>query len=50
MKVPRLVADPQIAIVLGVASFLLGSAFLYDAFEGRGKRPPLPVRLLSWWR
>ncbi len=37
------------AIIIGVALFLLGSWFLYDAWERRGKHTPRIARPFTWW-
>lgn len=45
----HLIADPAAAVVVGLALFLLGSLVLHDAYEGRGRKPPLILRPLTWW-
>jgi hypothetical protein len=49
MKMPRLFKDQQTAIVVGGALFLAGSACLYDAWQGRGKTTPAPLRPFVWF-
>ena len=48
MKKP-LVRNQKLAVVLGVAGFLLGSWFLYDAWERRGQSTPRIARPFTWW-
>lgn len=48
MKRP-LIRNQRTAIVLGIGLFLLGSWFLYDAFERRGKDTPHVFRPFTWW-
>lgn len=42
-------ADQTVAIVFGVVLFAAGSWCLYDAWEGRGKRTPPPLRPFTWF-
>lgn len=44
-----LVANPNVAVVIGIALFLLGSLFLHDAYEGRGRPTPGLMRPFTWW-
>ena len=44
-----LIKTQKIAILLGVLGFLIGSWFLYDAWEGRGIRTPPIARPFTWW-
>lgn len=41
-----IVKDPQAALWLGVGFYLLGTLFLWDAHEGRGKERPFILRWL----
>lgn len=43
------VRDKNLGIGLGVAAFLLGSFFLWDAWEGRGGETPKLMRPFAWW-
>ena len=43
------VRSQALALALGLAGFGLGWAFLYDAFEGRGKHTPGILRPFTWW-
>ena len=38
--------DRQTALMLGVGFYLLGTLFLYDAHEARGKGRPFALRFL----
>lgn len=49
MKMPRLFKDQRTAVVLGAALFLAGSACLYDAWEGRGRKTPSVARPFVWF-
>jgi hypothetical protein len=50
MTIPRpLVRDKTSAIIIGVALFVAGSWFLYDAWERRGQRTPRIARPFTWW-
>ena len=44
-----LVADPRLGAVLGLASFAVGWALLYDAYDGRGRDQPRALRVITWW-
>jgi hypothetical protein len=48
MKRP-LMRDQGSAIIIGVGLFLLGSWFLYDAWERRGLKTPRIARPFTWW-
>lgn len=41
--------DQTLAAVLGIGVFVLGSLMIRDAFEGRGRSLPKPLRPFSWW-
>lgn len=41
--------DRYTALAVGAALFLAGSWCLYDAWEGRGRKTPLPVRPFVWF-
>lgn len=41
--------DHRTAVAVGVALFLLGSWFLHDAYEGRGRKAPFVMRPFTWW-
>jgi hypothetical protein len=41
-----LVADRQMALLLGVSFFIAGAVLLYDAHEGRGRERPFWLRFL----
>lgn len=44
-----LVRSQGLAIAIGVGLFLAGSWFLYDAWEGRGRKTPRAFRPFTWW-
>ncbi len=44
-----LVKSHYVAIGIGVGLFLAGSWFLYDAWEGRGRKTPRIARPFTWW-
>lgn len=48
MKRP-VIRNQQTAVLLGLLFFGLGSACLYDAWEGRGGRTPALLRPVTWW-
>lgn len=43
------VPDQKMAIAIGAGLFLLGAWFLYDAWEGRGKKTPRILRPITFW-
>lgn len=47
---PRpLVANRNVALYGGLAMFAAGLVLLYDAYPGRGRKTPLPLRPLTPW-
>jgi hypothetical protein len=45
----RVVKSKRVAIAAGVALFLIGSWFLYQAWDARGEKPPRLARPFVWW-
>jgi hypothetical protein len=45
----RYIASKHAAIALGIAGFLVGSWFLYQAWEARGEKTPRLLRPFTWW-
>jgi hypothetical protein len=43
------VRSKPVAVTMGVALFLLGSWFLYQAWEARGEKTPRLARPFTWW-
>ncbi len=43
------VKSQRVAIAGGLVALGVAWALLYDAYEGRGKKSPLPLRVVTWW-
>jgi hypothetical protein len=37
------------AVTMGVILFVLGSWFLFQAWDARGEKPPRIARPFAWW-
>lgn len=44
---PLRIRDHHTAVLVGLALTAAGAWVLYDAYEGRGKRPPFYLRFLT---
>lgn len=49
LKGNHLIRDRNTEILVGLLLFVIGSVFLYDAFNARGKDLPWPASVLAPW-
>jgi hypothetical protein len=45
----RIFGDARVSAVVGVTLLLSAWLVLNDAYQKRGKRPPLALRPFTWW-
>lgn len=43
------IKDRRLEILVGIILFLMGSLFLYDAFDARGRKIPWPGGAIAPW-
>lgn len=46
---PRHFMPQHFEILAGILFFLLGSWFIYQAYDGRGRDQPKGLRPFTWW-
>jgi hypothetical protein len=49
MKMPLRCANPNTSLAVGAVLFIAGACYLYDGWEGRGRKPPLLARPFLPW-